>query len=72
MEPFDIDYFGIQLTVLPQPDGTFMIFCDTDLIGRVIPTFDDDPFVVWVSNDISGGYEADVIGSLIEKYHMGY
>ena len=72
MEPFDIDYFGVQLTVLPQTDCSFTIFCNTELIGTVIPKIEDEPLTVWISNDLSEGYEAHIIGNLIEEYHMGY
>lgn len=72
MEPFDIDYFGVQLTVLPQTDGSFTIFCNTELIGTVVPTIEDEPLTVWISNDLLEGYEAHTIGTLIEEYHMGY
>lgn len=72
MEPFDLDYFGVPLTVLPQTDGSFTIFCNTELIGTVIPNLGDEPCTEWASNDLLEGYEAHTIGTLIEKYHLGY
>ena len=72
MEPFEIIYYGVIFTILPQTDDSFTVFNQSELIGTVMPHSTDEALTAWTSKDIDDDELVDKIGDLIENYHNGY
>lgn len=72
MEPFEIDYYGVIFTILPQMDGSFTIFNQQNLLGTISPEITDEMDVRWTSKDMGDNEFSAQVGALIENYYNGY
>ena len=68
MDSIEVFVDQVLYCVLPTPKSHFLIFQGEDCLGEIIPSFNDQDGLSWITTDLIDQQLVDKLGLEIERY----